>query len=269
MESIFRASDYRTVLESRIAATGKARGVMTRLAAAAGCHPSYLSQVLAGQSQLTTDQAAGIAAHWALSEREEEYFVALVSHARAGQPRLRAMIERRLAALRRESEEVSAHVQGDSSRVTEENALLYYSSWAYSAAHMAASIPGKCTTAVVTQRLGLAPAATATILESLARMGLIERANDATWAIAQRTLHIPRTSVLTTHHHLNWRAKTSERLQQPAADDLYFSGVYGLAVADLPHVRDALLAAIKNVAAVVAPSKEETLMHVGIDCYGL
>ena len=58
-------------------------GYQRQLSEAAGCHTSYLSQVLADKAQLTPDHAAGLAVFWQWNETASEYFLTMVQLERA------------------------------------------------------------------------------------------------------------------------------------------------------------------------------------------
>ena len=73
-----------------------AAGFKTELARAAGCTPSYLSQVVSGKPELTPDQAVAIADFLRLGPTETEFFLILVDQSRAGTPRLKSYLQKKL-----------------------------------------------------------------------------------------------------------------------------------------------------------------------------
>ena len=56
------------------------QGYQGKLAKAAHCHSSHISQVIRKKSQLTLDQAAGIACFWELDPNETEYWLTLIQY---------------------------------------------------------------------------------------------------------------------------------------------------------------------------------------------
>src|SRR4051794_16485735 len=88
--SIFEFLDYRRFLRRHIDhLPKKGRGEVSRIAQAAGVHPSLLSQVLTGDKNLSLEQAQIIAEYLDLTHQETEYFLLMVQHQRAGTAKLR------------------------------------------------------------------------------------------------------------------------------------------------------------------------------------
>src|SRR5688500_3877864 len=83
----------------------------SRLAEAAGCQRSYLSQVLAKKALLSPEQAMGLADFWGLSSREADFFLMLVLHERAGTARLRGKLAQKLEGLRQEGSTLSGRLK--------------------------------------------------------------------------------------------------------------------------------------------------------------
>ena len=266
--SLFQTTDYLKVLRDKIETGRTRRGYMTQLARAIHCHPSFLSQVLAEQAQLTPDHAAGLAEFWALPELESEYFLQLVLLARAGSKALRTQIQKRMGVIRKSAQEISAYV-APSSRLADEQALLYYSNWLYSALHMLVSVPSLATTPAAAARLQVAPEQALHILRDLQAMNLVRPEEGGRWAVTQGQVNIPRTSPLVTHHHLNWRSRAMDRIQNASIDDVHFTGVFSLSDADATRIRQTILDAIGRVAEIVTPSPNETAVHLGIDLFRL
>ena len=99
--SVFESLDYKRYMRQQIAAHGDVYGYKSRLAAAAGCQKSYLSQVLNGAHDLTLEHAAGLAAFWQLPRLDGEYFMELVNWARASSPRFAPTCARASSASKR------------------------------------------------------------------------------------------------------------------------------------------------------------------------
>src|SRR5687768_13356982 len=90
---IFNFLDYKKYLKEVIRENRGTHGYKTRLAKAAGCRSSYLSQVLHGNFDLSPEHALGLANFWGLSTTEKDFFIQLVHLARAGTKELKKYYE--------------------------------------------------------------------------------------------------------------------------------------------------------------------------------
>lgn len=145
--SVFEFNDYKFFLLRTVEQNRHVRGYKSRLAEAAGCKNSFISQVLHGHVHLTPEHAVGLAHFWAFSATEREYFLELVNHARSGTPELRAHIMARLARLRLDAcggkgcaadwVDGSGEVSTASAAATASHpTVAYYSTWYHAAIHM-------------------------------------------------------------------------------------------------------------------------------------
>src|SRR4051812_24470031 len=104
-KSIFEFDGCREYLRHLIASHRTERGYQARLAGRAGCHPSFLSQVLGGRAHLSQEHVLAIAHYLALSYAETEYFLTLLDGERAGSTPLRQHYTRKRKELRRRPSE--------------------------------------------------------------------------------------------------------------------------------------------------------------------
>jgi hypothetical protein len=105
---IYKYKDYRQLIKDRIQFEG--RGAHGRIAEAARCQSSYLSQVLSGSSQLTTEQAYAIAASWGLDDDGVEYVTGLVQLDRSATKEYRLHWQKKLASIASRKEQLSERV---------------------------------------------------------------------------------------------------------------------------------------------------------------
>lgn len=259
--SVFSFRDYKDFLKSRM----KERGQIARLAEAAGCHRSYFSQVLHSHVQLTPEQALGLGEHWGLSRAELDYFCLLVDHARAGSPRLRARLEKRLEELRRDQENLGERFK---TRAVEpgERELLYYSSWQMAAVHVIVSIPRFQTAEAIAERLGLPLARVHATLEALERHGFTQR-KGRKWTLGTGDVHIPKRSLLNSVNHANWRTQAVARSQDPEGKGVHYTSVASMSVKDFEAIKAEILALIDRSRKTIAASPEEELVCMTCDFF--
>ncbi|MCB0385442.1 MAG: hypothetical protein KDD43_08620, partial [Bdellovibrionales bacterium] len=86
--SIFKYLDYKEYLKKTIDKKTKVYGYRAKLAEAASCQRSFLSQVLHSSPHLTLEHGIGLCRYWQFSPMERYYFLALIQPARAGNDEL-------------------------------------------------------------------------------------------------------------------------------------------------------------------------------------
>jgi hypothetical protein len=101
--ALFEASTLLEFLNNLLDIRRHVRALRTRLAEAAGCQASYLSQVLAGTATFSVEQLRGIARYLELQPVAWEYLRELGILARAGTVDVREDCKQRLLRLRAEA----------------------------------------------------------------------------------------------------------------------------------------------------------------------
>jgi hypothetical protein len=263
---IFDATDYKDYITSRIQEHGRGRGAHGRTAEAAGCKSSYLSQVLHGPAHLTPDQAAGLCEYWSLTDHEAEYFLTLLSLARAGTPALRRRLDRQLTALRERQANLAQRFQRSRGIADADAIMAYYSSWHYAALHMAVGIETFQTTEQLAARFGLSARMTQSALSTLADLGLVQQ-TESRWQRAPIDLHLPRNSPMAANAHSQWRRRAEARYLEDRDSGLFYTGVHTLAKADIEKLRAIFAEALERSRELIHASPEEELVCVLCDVF--
>ena len=257
--------DYRDYIRRQIQDNQDIRGYQSQLAKAAGCQPSYLSQVLTSHVQLTPDHAAGLCRFWGLSDDESEYFITLVNLSRASSPHLKRLLEARLSEIRQRIEDLSRRIK-KSTTVPANLAEQYYSAWYWGAIHLAVSVPALRTADAIASRMRLPLAVVQSTLAGLAKMGLIESTSKG-WSLSQRNVHLPRNSFLHGINHANWRRQAVIRTQEGDPEGVHYTAIHALSRNDIAKLKAMILNFIEESRAVVAPSEEEDLLCISCDLF--
>lgn len=92
MTNIYEFTSYQDYLKKVILDNKSIRGFQTKMAVAANCQTSYLSQVLKSEKELTPDHGIKISQFLKLSLPHTRYFLCLISYSRAGSPELKDFI---------------------------------------------------------------------------------------------------------------------------------------------------------------------------------
>lgn len=255
---IFSFTDHLEVLRDRITREGKRQGYKADLAASAGVHPSFLSHVLKEKAQLSPDHAIGIACFWGLNPEEKEYFVELVNLARAVTPALREYFQARIQTLRRKNEK---RIMKGTGRLLEGDAAkaLYYSSWHYSAIHIALTIPSFQTPEALSKRFSVPMDFVERTLRDLSLMGLAQR-RGTRWEATESNLaatgdHFARL------HHVHWAVRAIQDIHvRRDRTSLYRTSVYGVSRKVFLELRQEMLKQIRQIDELAIPSPGEELI---------
>lgn len=263
--SLFDFKDYREFLVKRnLHLPKKGRGEMQKIATALGIHTSTMSQVVSGQKCFTPEQGSKLAQYLGLGELESDYLLTLIDLERAGTPDLRERLEKRLAKIQKQSQELIHRLPTD--RVlSEEDKAVFYSNWFYSAIRLSTEIKGLQTTESLAEFFELSPSLVNEVMRFLISCGLCVEENGLYKIGPQRT-HLEASSPLISRHHVNWRLKAVERAEAiEPSEEIQFSSPLVLSKADAIRIRTLLLDEIQSVMKIVTPSPSETLYCFNLD----
>jgi len=263
--SVFEFSDYKLFLKEVVNDQDAPKGIVSKLAKAAGCQQSYLSQVLGLNAQLTPDHAYGISEYLNLSPDESEYFLCLVDYARASSLKLRQKIQKNIDKLRTQSLDISKKLNRENSEL-QQFQTLYYSSWIWSALHIAVSISAFSTTEALAKELNLPTRKVVSYLETLEKMGLVARKNGL-WLHSGTETHVPKNSPLVSLHHNNWRQKAILSSQTGESNNTHFTGIYSISQSDYKKIQSMILEYLSSINKVASPSTCETAVCLNIDFF--
>lgn len=260
---IYKYKDYRQLIKDRIQFEG--RGAHGRIAEAARCQSSYLSQVLSGSSQLTTEQAYAIAASWGLDDDGVEYVTGLVQLDRSATKEYRLHWQKKLASIASRKEQLSERISS-ARKLTGEEQAKYYATWFYPAIHTLASIPQFRHIGSLSTRLNLPRETIARAANELAAMGLVSIEGDMVTTI-EHNIHSRSSGLMVSHHNV-WRNIANQRLQdRPQGSNYHYTALYGLSQKDVTKLKDLIADFIRETREIVAPSLEETAVCLAVDLF--
>ncbi len=264
MNSIFSYVEYKKYLDD-LSEHSSIRGFRSRLAEAGQCQRAYFSRVMNTEIHLTPEQAYGITEFLGLSEAEASHFLDLVSFARAGTPKLRASLKRKIEKNRVEHEDLkNRYSMTQISDSAKEG--LYYSSWHWAAIHLATGIPSLQTSAQIAGHLNLPEMTVEGTLRSLEQMKLVKKKKDR-WVFDSADLHLPRHSVMTTMNHAHWRHQALMDSQKGKVENVHYSVVHTHSEEDFEKLRQLVISFIDSTRKVVGPSKNEMMSVICLDSF--
>lgn len=242
------------------------RGFKSKLAMAAKCQSSHLSQVLARKVLLTPEQAFAIANFLEWSSLDKQHFMALVLRERAGTKVLRRHYESVIRQL--EKDKLSLAKRFETEDMQLEHQQIYYSSWYYAAIHILLSIPGH-TIGSLANCLKIDNETVSKATEDLEEMGLIGRNDDKTFKVNSYNTHVSRDSALHKTHHVNWRVKSCQLIQENDPENLHYTAIHSMSESDYKKMRQMIVDFIEQTRGVVGDSVEEKGVLFQIDFAGL
>lgn len=264
--NIYSFQSYLDIVVAFISENNKQSAYKGKLAQAANCQPAYLSQVLSGKAHFTPDHAANLCSFFKFDPFQSTYFINLVHLARASSPRLKAFIMASQNSILSNVETVSGRVKtkpaADEDRLKE-----YYSSWHYSAVHIATTCPSYQTVERISDRLSLSQEKVELILNRLESLQLVQN-QDQVWRAINYDLHISDQSELNVKNHVNWRLKALENIQSnQSQNNIHYTAVFSMSEETYKSIKNKVLEMILETRNQIISSKEEDVFVMNCDFF--
>ncbi len=265
---VFAFRDYRLYIRADIAAHRGERGYQKKLAEAAQCRPSYLSQVLNSHVQLTMDQAASLCAFWEFNDDRAEFFLSLVQLERSSSKDLQDFLHKKINSLQKKHKQVSNRVAPAERVTARDDRVAYYSNWIFPAVHVLASVREYQTVDAMVQRLNVPKPVLHTVLDELKRMGFVREENGLFKSIVQ-DIHVNRESPLNISNHFQWRHRSLAKITEGDSRNIHYTTLYAMSGSDIDLLREMLLDFVEKTRKLVAPSPEEDVVCFLADLFYL
>ena len=266
MQALFEITSYRKYLSQWIASqTDGGYGMKGKIAAALGVSSSLVSQILKGEKTLNSDQASDLADFLGLSGLESDYFHLLVESERAGNPRYREKLARKMNAIRAQSRLVGNRVPR-TKELTEEQKAIFYSSWLYTGIRNLTAVPGFDQANTIAEHLHLEPVVVHRVLKFLIENGLCKE-TDGKLTYGPASTHVDQDSPYVNKHHQNWRFQAIQKMENRKSNDLFFTSPMSLSTKGFEEIRTLLPTVIQNVMKVSGPSPSEMTSCLNIDWF--
>ncbi len=264
-ESIFRFNDYKKFLEAYLKGRPKAgRGLLTQLGLSIDMTSAQVSHVMRGDRDLTAEQALGASKFLGLNDLETQYFVELVSLARASSNELKNFIVKRLENLKADGLQLRNQVPSHR-ELTDEEKARFYSSWIYSAVRLLSSVRPLQIEDVI-QEFAVDRERAVNILNFLVQTSLCLHDREGV-KMGSRSTFVPRSSPFINKHHSNWRLRALECSERELENDLFFTSPVSMSESDFERFRMKLTELIKEFSAVIKDSPEEIVACLNFDFF--
>jgi len=268
IKSFYGFKSYKHLVQAWVESHPKGgRGLYRQIAMALNVSTVLISQIFNGTRDLTLEQALALADFLGLDEKRTEFFVLLVSEARAGTDKLRNHYQQKLARHRKSHEKIKNRVTRYEKLSASAN-TEFFSDWVYSAVHLLSAIKGHEDPRKLAQRLEISPKTAQKVLEFLLAEGLsVRQGNEIKMGIA--STHIEPGSPTANQYHRGWRLKGLHRMSNRRDGDLFFTSSVSLNRNDFDLIRRELLEVIERFSKKVDESTPNTVACLHLDWYEL
>jgi uncharacterized protein (TIGR02147 family) len=268
---VFEYQDYKKYALDRLKSSqDRGRGQLTKIAKHLRVPLSTISLVFHGERDFTPDQASDLCIYFGLTEHETDYFLCLVDFSRASTKSLKENLQRRIAAIKKDSSEVKNIVVVD--KVLNQNEkFIFYSDWYYSAIRLLTSVEEVRDPSDIAQRLGISIKRVSEVLQFLLSSGLCIQVNGRI-KMGPRSTHIGAEDPLVFRHHRNWRELALSRLtsnQKLEPSEASLTYPCSISEAAMQKIKKELLLAIEKIDSEMERSSEDLVAYLNLDFFKL
>jgi uncharacterized protein (TIGR02147 family) len=266
-KTVFDFNDYKAYLAERAGGRRQRRGIRSLIAKTLKCQPTYVSQVLNGSADFSPEQAEVLNRFFGHTREESTYFLLLIQKERAGTRALKEFIQSQLDEILTRRMAISQRL-GQKAGLTQEQQATYYSSWHFSAVHVALTIPSLRRREAIAHHLRISLKKVDEVLKFLVAAGLAQT-NGLDYATTEVQIHLGNDSHNIVKHHSHWRQQALESLDREELSDLHYSTVVSLSRQDVFNIKNRLLEEIKAAQAIIKDSPEEELYAYTMDFFSM
>jgi uncharacterized protein (TIGR02147 family) len=263
---IFKYTNYKLFINNLVKSMPKAgRGFARNLAEHLNISSVSISQILKGDRDFSIEQACLVGDFLGLSGLEAQYFVGMVEYARAGTTRLKTFVQSRQNEIREKSQDLRFRLN-PKGILSDEAKATFYSNWQYSAVRLMTTIDGATNANEIAARLNLQISTVQKVLKFLVDSGLCIEQNNSI-KIGPNSTHVSSTSPFVKQHHINWRFKAIESMDNTKNDDLHFTMPCSLSREVFGLLRNDFLKLIEDAPKKIDLNPEEILGCINIDLF--
>ncbi|MBC7372185.1 MAG: TIGR02147 family protein [Bdellovibrionaceae bacterium] len=244
------------------------RGLKSKAAKFIGVHSTLVSQVLHGKLTINLEQAEKMSRFLGHNEEESHFFLLMVQKARAGTKNLENYFQNQLNQIMKTRQVIKKRV-GKTDSIAAEDELRYYSSWKFSAIHVALSIPDLNNAAALANHLDIPIAQVRAMLDFLTQTGLAVSKELGNFEIGPKHIHLSSESAQVRNHHMNWRMRVLKSLDKETRSNLHYSSAVSLSTADTEKIKELLIQNLNSMNKVIQTSKEEQVYGLNFDFFNL
>lgn len=265
--SLYDYKDYKKFINDWIRLMpNKGRGQKIHLAEALRCQTPFISHVLSGDYHFSLEQSIDCAKWLALNDEETEYFLQMVFKAKAGTKEAETFFDRQLNKKKTIENDLKKRLKLKED-LSPEDQNQYYTSWHYSAIHMALMNPRLQSLAALQSHFQLPTMTISKIIDFLIKTNLVTTDKNGKLKNTSNLIHLGKNSKNVISHHSNWRLKAIDKIKEAHEENLHYSSVISLSTEDFDWVRSKLTLLLEEIIEKVKESKDEKIAAFNFDWF--
>lgn len=263
--NVFEYTDYkRCVNDWLVEQPKRGYGIASKMAEFLGVNSVLISQTLKGNRDFTLEQAIKLSKFIGLSTLEADYFLLLVSERRAGSHELKQIYQRQIETLRKQSQALKNRIEHH--QLTVEDQSIFYSDWSYLGAWLALTMSKFSSIQKLAAHFHLPERKLAEVVRFLLDRGLLQKTADG-FDSKEDVLHVGHDSPHVTKHHLNWRIKAIQMMDQRNDNNLFYTAPMVISSELKKKIRERLVKMIQSNTREAPAAPPEELVCLNIDFF--
>lgn len=263
---IFLFKDYRKFLNYWLIQEKKNHRLnASLLAEKIRVHPTFISQVLNGNKDLSFEQWVSVCELMGLTEVENDYLRFLLLLNRSGTKDARAFYQKKIDEILKRRLRLTERMK-EHKQLNDQDKAIFYSSWIYSAIRLFASCDGGQTLEQISEKFQISKNKTEEIVNFLCSNELcfLEKGKIQ---LGSQHVHIPANSPYIIRHHTNWRLKAVNSLENTSEAELNFTAPMSISKKDFSMIREKIVKLIQETVEIAKASEAEDLATLTIDFF--
>lgn len=264
--SIFEFSEYKLFLKTWIKSQPNGgRGLIRKMADHLRISSTMMSHILSGDKDFSFEAANDLGAFLGLDEQESDYFLLLLSYAKAGSFSLRERYKKKIKIEQKKATEISKRVKADKD-LPEVAKTIFYSNWLYTGIRNLTACEQFQNVDQIADYLNLPRATIHKVIDFLVKNDLCLERNGKIIPGPKQT-HVDHLSPLVSRHHQNWRLEGFTKMIDVEDKNLFFTAPMSLSYEVAETIRQKLPGYIEEIIKLVRPSPSEVVRCLNIDWF--
>lgn len=263
---IFRFKEYRKFLNEWLLTEKKHHRLnASQLAEKIRVHPTFISQVLKGNKDLSSEQWISICDLMNLTEIEKDFLHFLLLHNRSGTQEARAFYQKKIDEILKKRLQLKERMK-EHTQLSDREKAIFYSSWLYSAIRLFSACESGQTIEQISHKFQISRSKTESIVSFLCSTGLCTLDNGKV-LLGNQHIHVPANSTFAIRHHINWRLRSINSLEHVTDEELNFTAPMSISKKDFSQIREKIIKLIQDTVEIAKASDAEDLATLTIDFF--
>ena len=262
LHEIFEFNTYKKYLKYYLEESKReSRGNLSSLARLLKVHPSFLSQVLKGAKDISTEHAYKLTDILELKDKTKDYFIYMFLEEKSSSIDLKKYFQEKRKTIKKEAK-IESLQSPEAKTISESIGIKFYSHADYSLVNLLTSFERFNTAEKISSSLGLPIQYVQNILDFLEAHELCKKNREGYYTRGTRHIYSNMKGPLAHTNHRNWRNKAFEFYPQMEDSDLIFSGPMVISKLDFKQLKDEILELIRKVGTRIEKRKDDEIFAI-------